>query len=423
MKKNIWILNHYATNTFFEKGGRHYWIGENLLKEGYNPIIFCASTLHGKGEGVEVEGEYCSKKVETQYGPLTYVFIKVPPYTGNGKSRIKNMTSFALRLKRKYKILAREFGYPDIIYASSVHPLTLVAGIKISKQFNIKCISEVRDLWPESIVAYSSFTKSNPIIKLLYLGEKWIYKHSDALVFSMSGGKKYIVEKGWDKQNGGPINLNKVYYVNNGIDIEEFNKNKSKYIYKDEDLLDPNFFKVVYTGSIRKVNNIQVIVDTAEYLERNNYKEIKLIIFGEGDEREYLNSIVRERNLKNILFKGPVEKKYIPSILSQSDLNLLHQSESGLLKYGGSQNKKFEYLASGKPILSTVYMDNDVIENFDTGYSIRNQDPKIIAEAIVNFSKMSTHKYNEVCKNALKASREFDFPCLTDKMIQIIESL
>jgi GTPase SAR1 family protein len=39
----------------------------------------------------------------------------------------------------------------------------------LGKKFNIPVICEIRDLWPESIVAYSKFSKRNLIIKLLYL--------------------------------------------------------------------------------------------------------------------------------------------------------------------------------------------------------------------------------------------------------------
>ena len=33
-------MNHYATNSYFNKGGRHYWFAENLIKSGYQPTIF-----------------------------------------------------------------------------------------------------------------------------------------------------------------------------------------------------------------------------------------------------------------------------------------------------------------------------------------------------------------------------------------------
>jgi len=46
-KKRIWLINHYATNMYFNKGGRHYWFAKNLLENGYVPTVFCANTRHG----------------------------------------------------------------------------------------------------------------------------------------------------------------------------------------------------------------------------------------------------------------------------------------------------------------------------------------------------------------------------------------
>ena len=63
------------------------------------------------------------------------------------------------------KEYAKSNGKPDIILASSVHPFTLVAGIKIAKKFGVPCICEVRDLWPESIVAYGALKKRSMIAK------------------------------------------------------------------------------------------------------------------------------------------------------------------------------------------------------------------------------------------------------------------
>ena len=52
LKKRIWIWNHYATNTYKNHGGRHYWFAENLIREGYEVTIFCASTIHNSNENM-----------------------------------------------------------------------------------------------------------------------------------------------------------------------------------------------------------------------------------------------------------------------------------------------------------------------------------------------------------------------------------
>lgn len=42
---NIWIMNHYATEMFEDKAGRHYWFARELNKKGHNVTVFTASTF------------------------------------------------------------------------------------------------------------------------------------------------------------------------------------------------------------------------------------------------------------------------------------------------------------------------------------------------------------------------------------------
>ena len=50
MKTNIWILNHYASDMYFDRGGRHYNFAKYLRRAGYAPVIFGANSKHGKPE-------------------------------------------------------------------------------------------------------------------------------------------------------------------------------------------------------------------------------------------------------------------------------------------------------------------------------------------------------------------------------------
>ena len=41
----------------------------------------------------------------------------------------------------------------------------------------------------------------------------------------MPGAVNYVRENGWDSDQGGTIDLNKLHYINNGIDLSESNVN------------------------------------------------------------------------------------------------------------------------------------------------------------------------------------------------------
>lgn len=64
---------------FTDQAGRHYWFAENLLKQGYTPTIFCASTNHFSNENVDTEG---SKFIKKTVNDIPFIFINTPEYKG-----------------------------------------------------------------------------------------------------------------------------------------------------------------------------------------------------------------------------------------------------------------------------------------------------------------------------------------------------
>ncbi|WP_404292794.1 glycosyltransferase family 4 protein [Cytobacillus kochii] len=415
MKKNVWIMNHYANNHFYNKGGRHYWLAENLIKRGYKPTVFCANTRHNSDEIIELES---SKYAIKESDGIPFVFVKTSPYKKNGIHRVNNMISFYRNLFPVVKEYIKTYGKPDVILASSVHPLTLVAGIKIAKSLNIPCICEVRDLWPESIVAYGALKRNSLIAKMLYQGEKWIYIKADSIIMTWEGGIEYITDQGWENQ----IELEKVNHISNGVVIDTFDKNSKFYKITDSDLDCHDYKNVVYAGSIRKVNNIGMLIDTAKIIQNEGRKDIRFLIFGSGDESEALKKRCEEENIHNVIFKGRVEKKYVPSILKKSYINILHNSSTSLDKYGQSQNKFFEYLAAGKCIVQTYTTGYSICSKFNCGISAPVQSAEEIAKVIIEACS-DDEKNILMGKNAREAAYQFDFNRLTEKLINIIEDV
>ena len=122
MKKKIWILNHYATNMYFDKGGRHYWFAKELIKNGYEPIIICSSFMHKSSDNcIKDEKSFVIKYSEN----IPFVFIKTKSYQGNGKARIKNILEYFYRVLKSSNEIKKEFGKPDVVIGSSVHPLAV----------------------------------------------------------------------------------------------------------------------------------------------------------------------------------------------------------------------------------------------------------------------------------------------------------
>ena len=419
MSKTIWMMNHYAGNMLANKGGRHYFFAKHLVRAGFRPVIFCSNLLKGTDRCVPTADLWAERRAEEIDTP--FVFVRVRPYRGNGKARILNMLDFFFNVQKAAKQYAKLHGPPDIILASSVHPLTMVAGIRLAKHFGVKCICEVRDLWPEVLVTYSSRIRRDGLLaKAMYAGEKWIYKKADAVIFTQEGGPAYVAEQGWDSAHGGPVDSAKLFHVNNGVDLEIFRHNLRAFPYSDPDLSNPGLFKVVYAGSIRRINNLGIILDAAKLVTDPS---VKFLLFGSGDEVEPLRHRVEAEGIRNVVFKGHVNKQYIPSIVSQADLNLVHWEMSPLLRVGESYNKAFEYFAAGKPVFYTVRPGYSIVEKYRCGKLTDGFSPREIAEGILGMARLGKAEKDAMAENARKVAEIYDFGQLTGQLIDVMSKI
>ena len=346
----IWLINDYGTHPEFGQFTRNYYFGKELEKLGHAPIVFSGSHPHNTNlQLIEGDEKFCIYKSE----PFPWVLIKTLNYAGNKKKRFLSMFVF-------YKNMitaSKKFPKPDAIIGSSAHPLTALLAIRLGKKLKCKGIVEIRDLWPEELVDLKVLNRNGFIARIMYRMEYWLYKHADAVIFTMEGGRQYIVDRNWAGLN--KIDLKKVYYVNNGVSLQDYKKDLENNKFFDKDLENSSIFKVVYTGSIRKANGIDRILDIATKLL--SHVNICFLIWGAGDYVDSLQKQINEKKITNVKYKGCVEKKYIPYILSKSDLNILNYQNADLFKYGCSNNKLFEYLASKKPVLSTVKMNYSIL--------------------------------------------------------------
>lgn len=413
-QKTIWLICINAQPPEVDTHLRHQKFAEMLIANGYNVIIFTGSYLHYNKVNLITGKE---KYIEKQYGNKKYVFIKIPSYRSNGIKRMWAILTFACR----FFLYKNKFSYPDLIIHNLRVPFDFLITLSASV-LKTKYITEVWDLWPESFVAFDLIKKKNPLLKLAYYIERKTYQKADRMIFTMEGAQEYIIEKKWDIEHGGKIDLNKCIYINNGIDLDEFDYNKLHYQIDDPDLTDPNLFRVTYVGSIRLVNGLKDLLDAAQFLKQE--KKIKFLIYGDGSEREYLEQYCVDKQINNVCFKQKwLEIKYIPYILSCSSLNIFNYKKNVINRFGGSQGKLFQYMASGKPICSNQLMKYDLIQKYRLGIAKEFKSSQEYAEAIKTIYDLPLEEYNKLCIASRNAAYEFDFKSLYVKLQSVVEDV
>ena len=410
---NIWYFHHYATP--YEIAGLHrpFEFGAYFNQSKNQIAVFTSSYLHYASENMIKRKE---KVLLREYDGVTSVFVRTCGYQ-NKINRVMNMVQFGQRLFNSSKWFAKNHWKPDIIVASSPHPLTVLSALKIAKKFRIPCVCEVRDLWPEVFFQGGVVKETGLIGKFLLYYERRMYEKADKLVFLKEGDHTYISDHKWDTASGGKVDITKCVYINNGVDIQLFDKRTVECIYEDEDL-ESDKFKIVYCGTIRPVNNIGTLLDVAKKLDDDTL----ILIYGTGNCVEELKQRLIYEHITNVCFKGYVDNQYIPYILSKSSLNILNYSGSTYnWSRGNSSNKLFEYLASRKPVVSTVKMGYDIIERYNCGYSVEECTVDNIVEVINRVRNLSVDEYSAMCQAARTAAECFDIPTLATKYEKVLK--
>lgn len=410
VKKKIWLVNYYAMPPKLESRLRTIKFAHYLTQMGYDVKIFSSSVLHNKNKNLITDNR---KYIEVEYDDLKFIHIKTINYNKNGIARFISLFQFHFKLF----ILRNKFQKPDIIIHTALPPfgnILYYAALRLRAEY----IVEVLDLWPESFVSFGLISKRNPVLKLAYFLEKWLYIKADKVVFSMEGGKDYITDKKWDNGNGNKIDLSKIHYINNGVDIMDFDFYKSTYKLDDIDLSRNDTFKIVYLGSIRLANNLKKLIDAANLLQSN--EKIIFLIYGDGDDRKFLEDYCMDKKIRNVIFKQKwIDPKFVPYVLSQSSLNILNYKPNEIEKYGGSQSKFFQYLASGKPVCSNLNQGYCLINKYNLGLANNYNSDEEYANAILSIAEMDSKSYNEICKRSRMVSEEFDYKLLTEKLVDI----
>lgn len=413
MIKNIWLVNKYAMPPQYEPRLRTIKFAHYLQELGYKVTVFGSSVMHNMDIDLIEDG---STYIKRQYGDLDFVHIKSYRYKKTaGISRVLSDIQFHYRLVK----LVKKFNKPDLVVATTF-PLISNPLLTYCHKNDIKYITEVLDWWPDDFVDFGLISANNPIMKYLFKVAKNNYVKSDATVFSIKGCYKYFEDKCWDMSHGGPVDLSKVFYINNGVDLSDFNKWKDEFTIDDDDLKS-NKKRVVYLGSVRLVNNVGKFIKAAEKFK--NRDDVLFLIYGDGDERKSLIQYCREHQLSNVKFKDKwIEPQYVPYVLSQSYLNILNYT-AHFGKYGVSSSKMFQYMAAGKPIVCNVdIMYSDILEHH-IGICHDMKDEQDYADAIRSILELPSDEYQAMCQRASEAAKEFDYPYLAKQMSEVIEKL
>jgi len=401
---NIWIFNHYAVTPDLPGGTRHFDFGKEFVKEGHNVTIFASAFHYSQFKYVKIQKKQLYK-IENFDG-VKFVWIKTFPYKKNDWRRILNMFDFAF----KAFIVGLKFPAPDIIIGSSVHLLSPLSAYLLSLYFKVPFIMEVRDLWPDTLVDMGVLSRKSFVFIFLKKLELFLYKKAKRIIYIPPYASDYFSSLG--------VPLNKIKHIPNGVDLNRFLK-----ILGDVNKND-KVFNLTYTGHFGPSAGLKDAIKAISLIIEKGYN-VLLRLIGDGSERSILEDMVKEKKLSSwISIIGPVPKEEVYKYLITSDALLHVELDFATSKWGGSPNKIYDYLASGKPIIYCSNFVKEWLDKVNCGLYAPPGNAEKLADTIVEIINMKPEEraaMGERGRNYVEEHHSISF--LSKELLSLINSV
>ncbi len=170
----------------------------------------------------------------------------------------------------------------------------------------------------------------------------------------------------------------RVAVVPNGANISRFHpkdRNSSRIAVR----LDRNDFIICFVGSLVAWQGIPTLIAAAERL-RTRIPHLRIVMVGGGPDTDALKAQVWQSSVRDIcIFAGEVPYEDVPTIIAASDVCVAPFARTRK----ASPIKVFEYLACGKPVVSSDIDDiGDFLKRSRAGVVIEPGNAEALANGI-----------------------------------------
>lgn len=292
------------------------------------------------------------------------IWTYLAPNAGFGR-RILNYLSFLVSAFTAMPRLAR----PDIVLTTSPQLFCGLVGLVAKWKWRVPWVFEVRDLWPESIVAVGAM-KRGPVIRALEAMEALAYRKADHVVPVTDGFVAHIASR--RRSHDG------ITVLKNGVDLDLFRPADGAAIKSRLGIHAP--FLAVYVGTHGMAHGLDALLDAAALLR--DERDIAFLLVGDGADRERLVTRARALGLGNVHFAGQLPKADMPAIWSASDASLVLLKRSDTFKTV-LPSKMFEAMAMACPIVLGVEGEaRALLDAAGAGLAITPEDAPQLAGAV-----------------------------------------
>ena len=334
------------------------------------------------------------------YKNASITVIRLPSLLIKGLNR----ATYFLACHRIIKKIVQE-NKIDIIWLYGVAS-NGIQSVKVAKEFNLPIIQRQLDVSHE-------FVKIPFLKQLTKKYEKFVTSNVSKVLCSAPQLINYAIEMGAKEKN--------VEYFPLGFDPQVF-KPMVKDLQLAHDLgISDNDKVILFVGTIYEFSGLENIIQKFGNI-KDKIKGIKFLIVGGGPNFEKIKSLVNKKKLKSdVILTNFKPQHEIPKFISLANI-CINPFEINKITDRIIPIKIFEYLACGKPVLSTPLkgtMDLLPKEDFGIIYSPYDSFVESLTDLLVN-----TEKLEELGNKGLDyVIKNHDWDILADLLLKKFENL
>ena len=321
----ILLINQYAGSPSLGMEYRPHWMSLEWQKAGHDVLVVAGDHSHLRHDQPHVG-------VNVVDG-VRYLTLRTLPYKSNGPRRFANILSFRGQLKWMTGPLAR--WQPDVVIASSTHPMDVRPAVQIADRAGARFVYEIHDLWPLTPRLLGGMSEAHPMIRWMQREEDFGCREADRAVSILPLTHEYMIAHG--------LAPDRWVHVSNGIPESWLEAEPS------EGNMNRGPLRIGYFGGHGVSNDLAPFIEAARELRDVG---IEFHLTGDGPLKPQLRA--RARDLPHVVFHDPVPLEEARTRMREMDALYFGSPHSRLYQYGVSPNKLFEYLATGLPVVQAI---------------------------------------------------------------------
>lgn len=402
---HVLYFHQYFSTRQGATGTRSYEMARRLVDAGHRVTMVCAS--YGPAS-TGLAGPFSRGKREGEVDGIHVVEFELP--CSNKDGLLKRAWTFLKYSLQSSRIAV--FEKSDLIFATSTPLTAAIPGIAGRWLRGKRFVFEVRDLWPELPKAMGII--KNPII-LAAMGflERRAY-HSAARCIGLAPG----IAEGIQRH----IPAERVSTIPNGCDLD-LRTIALREAWRPESIGATDFL-AVFTGTHGPANGLGVVLDAARILKERKRDDIKLLLVGDGKDKDSLVQRASEERLDNVVFHGRVDKEKIAGLLGAADVGLQILANIPAFYFGTSPNKFFDYLAVGLPVL-TNYPGwvATLVDEHGCGKAVAPEDSSAFADALEYLADNRDERARMGIAARSLAEDQFSRDQLAEQFVKVLEDV